>query len=209
MLRHKRYKFLFVILSVIFIYFFHSTFVVTFITRTEKNKIGIIDYNIKRVNNDRLIYQGQYSDAVTHGNRLIDYLHVKHYKGDIYYYSAESKTGKINSKKIINGLNWMKYNGVRYINISLSSKYYSEDLAKWINSNKDIVIFCSYNNQNNTADYPANYKNTIASLQKGQKHKNVNCVIYRSNNIIVINKRIYYYKGNSFLSIESLLNYNK
>lgn len=57
----------------------------------------------------------------------------------------------------------MLKNNVYYVNISLSSKKYSEKLENWILEHPNVKIYCSYNNQENTFDYPALYEMTIAS----------------------------------------------
>ena len=121
----------------------------------------------------------------------------------IYYFSAEVD-GKINSKSIIRGLNELINKNVKKINISLSSKIYSDDLQNWIREHKDIKIYASYNNRINTYDYPAMYEEVIASGEYNEitKFKEID-VKYRSQNIIGLTP-LKKYSGNSFLSLVSM-----
>ena len=128
-------------------------------------------------------------------------------KGTITVKTADNDSSIITEDNIINGLNWMKENGVEYVNISLSSRKKCANLQKWINHNKDIKVYCCYNNKLNSFDYPAMCKNVIASGSLSKvKYKKCDRK-YRSQEIIVFSgKKIQKFKGNSFLSIETILN---
>ena len=101
----------------------------------------------------------------------------------------------------------MKKNDVKYVNISLSSKKKCKKIQKWINNNKEVKVYCCYNNKLNSIDYPAMCKNVIASGSLSKvKYKECDKK-YRSQEIILLSwKKIEKFKGNSFLSLETILN---
>lgn len=177
--------------------------------RGENIVIGIIDDGVSNIALENVLeYNGPtINDKKTHGDSLLEYLHAKKFTGEIYFYSAENDSSIITEDNIINGLNWMKENGVEYVNISLSSRKKCANLQKWINHNKDIKVYCCYNNKLNSFDYPAMCKNVIASGSLSKvKYKKCDRK-YRSQEIIVFSgKKIQKFKGNSFLSIETILN---
>lgn len=182
---------------------------ITYRDINEKEIIGIIDDRISYTVAQKVFYKGEYKESESHGERLLDYLESKDFTGKIYYFSAESEDGVITSDYIIEGLNWMKENGVTNVNVSLSSKSYNQELADWIIQNSEVRLFCSYNNKDNTLDYPAMLEGTISSgvsdkiMYKQEDRK------YNSNSIIVINRGIHFYKGNSYLSLETMLSYEE
>lgn len=188
--------------------FLHS-FVVTGKFEGEAYNIGIIDDSLlSRKTN--VIYQGEIvskSSSYSHGETLLKYLKDKDFTGKIYYFSAQNQSGKIDSESLVKGLNWLKGNGVKKINISLSSKNKSELVEKWINDNPEILIFCSYNNQINSYDYPAMFDRVIASGSNSKIKYKENDKHYCSNKLLIINKGIHFYNGNSYLSLETLLEY--
>ena len=169
--------------------------------------VGVIDDSLYLEPSNNVIYNGDIiDDGESHGAEILEYLKDIGYSNSIFYYSAE-RDGIIESNSIVEGLNWMKQNKVKRINISLSSKKKSNDVEEWILKNSDIIVFCSYNNQINTYDYPAMLDGTISSgVNDGINYKE-NDVKYKSNRIIIINNGIKYYEGNSFLSIKTMLDY--
>lgn len=103
----------------------------------------------------------------------------------------------------------MKNRGVKKINISLSSKIYSDDLQNWVSEHQDIKIFASYNNKINTYDYPAMYEGVVASGKYNDVIKfKENDVKYNSMDIIGIFS-LKKYSGNSFLSLISMFENEK
>lgn len=171
--------------------------------------IGIIDDSLCEDYNDNVIYEGELiEDKKSHGQDMLEYVENMGYINDIYYFSAE-KNNTINSESIIEGLEWMKAQGIKRVNISLSSKKKSKDLVEWIANNSDIRIFCSYNNIINTYDYPAMIDGTISSGFNEKVNYKTSDVVYKTNNIVVFNKGIHYYKGNSYLSVCTMLNYKE
>lgn len=81
---------------------------------------------------------------------------------NIYYFDSRTENDKITADSIISGLEWMKSNDVKYVNISLSSKKKSEELSNWISDNKDTIsVYASYNNLTQSFDYPAMYDDVI------------------------------------------------
>lgn len=167
---------------------------------------GIIDVYLCH-SYEEVIYAGDvYSEEETHGDSLVQFSNDKNYEGIVYYYPAVDENGKTTSESILKGLRWMEENNITKVNISMSTKFYSQELEEWIREHSDIQIYCSYNNIVNSYDYPAAYENVIASGTSD----NIQCKdgdqIYHSNKIIIFNKGIQFYKGNSYLSLNSLLN---
>ncbi len=170
------------------------------------HKIGIIDTNLKQDVYENLIYADKcFSEEKTHGNDIVNYIRVKGYQEDIYYYSAINAEGNIDSNEILKGLEWMEKNDVNNVNISLSSKFHSREIQEWIETHSHIQVYASYNNKLNSCDYPAMYINVIASGTKKDIIYKDNDVRYCSNKIIVWDKGIHMFNGNSFLSLETLL----
>ena len=66
-------------------------------------------------------------------------------------------------------------------------------------------IYASYSNLKNSIDYPAMYQNVIGcGYAKGELNKAIDNM-YKSNRIIVWNNGLAYYKGNSYLSLYTML----
>ena len=66
-------------------------------------------------------------------------------------------------------------------------------------------IYASYSNLKNSIDYPAMYQNVIGcGYAKGALNKAIDNM-YKSNRIIVWNNGLAYYKGNSYLSLYTML----
>lgn len=170
------------------------------------NKYGIIDGYLSELQYNNIIYSSDaFSVQETHGDQLIKFSNCKNFSGEIFYYAAVDNNGKITNTSIIEGLEWMLKNNVYYVNISLSSKKYSEKLENWILEHPNVKIYCSYNNQENTFDYPALYEMTIASGSSKKINYKKNDVRYRTNLILIYNDGLHWFKGNSFLSLNTLL----
>lgn len=206
-MKKKKYIiFLFIVGAILYLL---SKYIIVFNYKYDE-KIGIIDTHINNTYDNLIIYKSKYknnNNDITHGDSLIKFARSLGYKNDIYYYEAVNEDGKIKTENLINALEWMKHNRVNRVNISLSSKHKSEKLEKWIDRNKDIKIYCSYNNTyNSLADYPAMYSNTIASGSNRIDYKNIDKQ-YKSNKIISINYGILeFFEGNSYLSIYTMMN---
>lgn len=144
------------------------------------------------------------SELETHGDEMIKF--VKKIKHDIKiaYYDAYTDRGNITTDSIINGLEWMKTNNVKNVNLSLSTSVYNKRLSDWIKDNKDyITIYASYSNKVNSLDYPAMYNFVVGSdYEKAITHKNID-YIYKTNVVIIDSEK---FVGNSYLSIISMLN---
>lgn len=203
----KALIFFIALIAIIMVFVYHNIIIVTEGDYFDINSIGIIDDSLCVAQYDNIIYMGELNDdGQSHGAEILDYLKDIGYNNSIFYYSAE-KNGVIDSESILEGLSWMKQVGVERINISLSSKRRNINIEEWILANPEITVFCSYNNKINTFDFPAKYFGTVSSGANNNMDYKENDVKYRSNRIIVINKRVRYYKGNSFLSITTMLNY--
>ena len=198
---------IFLLISVLIIYIFFNYTLVD--KCTQKGTIGIIDTNLSR-QYDNVIYNStnsvNYSNKKTHGDSIINFINDLNFNGNIYYYSALSSNNTIDSESIIEGLNWMLNNNIHTVNISLSSKYYSEDIQKWINNHPEVNIYASYNNNyNDKYDYPAIYEKVIASGTDKRIHYKKIDKKYRNNKLIIVNSSIKYYHGNSYLSILTMI----
>lgn len=205
----KKIKFILsLIIGIIFIYYiiFQVFFIVVPSHSNEEiDCYGIIDVYLCN-SYEKVTYSGDiYAENETHGDYLIHFSNDKNYNGAIYYYPAVDDNGKTTSETVLDGLKWMEKNNVAKVNISMSTKFYSSELEEWIKEHPQIQIYCSYNNLVNTYDYPAMYENVIGSgISKDIEYKD-NDKKYHSNRIILFNKGVHFYKGNSFLSLNSLL----
>ena len=162
---------------------------------------------------------GEYSEVIynkitntnigkSHGDAMIQFAQEICPNIKIFYFDASDENNRIKDENIIDGIRWMIDKGVQYINISLSSKKYSESLNEIIHLNNKVVnVYSSYNNLTNSFDYPSMYKDVIASgyINKNMEYKK-NDEIYHSNKIIVFpydyNIK---YMGNSYLSMLTML----
>lgn len=207
MKKNKKICIILLAITLLAVWFFHNYVYVSTKYRGNINKFGIIDDGLTINSSDKIIYKGSLLDTrkKTHGDLLLDYIEKKGYNGKIYFFSALGKNGKISSDSIIMGLEWLKKNNIKIVNISLSSKQKSKKLQDWIDNNKDVQIYCSYNNKDNTFDYPAMLSGVIGSgANRHIDYKDNDCK-YSSNRIVLFNKGVYFFNGNSYLSIETLL----
>lgn len=197
----------FVIFSILFIAFFAFSKSTVIVYETKcRDKVGIIDENLS--NKLEKVYYHQKtmfdSNINTHGDNLIEFIFKCQQSVDLYYYDATNERGKIDTEQIIAGLEWMIEQSVEKVNISLSNKIKHDEIQKWINNHPQIEVFASYNNRYNSFDYPAMYDNVIGSGCGNQiKYKDID-KIYKSNTIFIISN-MKFYKGNSYLSVLSML----
>lgn len=208
--KYKKRK-LFIAIIVVLITMLILAFYCNIVVKTDcKTAIGIIDTDLTKCY-DNIIYSSENIIAAnkkTHGDLLLQFLENCQDNLQIYYFNACYDNKKINSKKIIEGLEWMSQHNVKRVNISLSSKRQNDELREWLLVHKDIKIFASYNNRLNSADYPAMYNTVIGSGSDNRiKYKSID-IGYKSDKIITLHKGIHYYKGNSFLSVLSMLEYD-
>ena len=175
-------------------------------THANNSKYGIIDSNLSRNHANIFdINETNYSSVLTHGDKILDFLEKYENSYSFYYYIAE-ENNHISSAKLLDGLKWMLKNEVKFVCISLSSKYYSEDLQSWILENKDqITVYASYNNVINDLDYPAKYEGVIGIGSSLKIKKKKEDIIYKNSKIILISNGFYYFNGNSFLAPYTML----
>lgn len=168
-------------------------------------KYGVIDGRITKLYNDFKYFNNRVVNEKeeTHGDYMCKFIYNLYKDYNIYYYNAELE-GKITEDSIISGLEWMKEKGIRKVNISLSTKKYSDKLENWIKENNNLVtVFASYSNEKNTYDYPAMYKYVVGTTGIAGSPIKDNDIEYSSNYIIdMVNFE--YYKGNSYLSLISM-----
>ncbi len=88
----------------------------------EEMVVGIIDMGVSKEYSNVVCNTNNYKTKETHGDKMINF--VKKYcpNANIYFYDATDDKGRIKTQKIIDGLKWMRENGVLHINISLSWK---------------------------------------------------------------------------------------
>lgn len=166
-------------------------------------KVGIIDgeyscilknanYNTKPKSN---------VEEPTHGDLMLQFLDVVSENLEVYYYDASLEEGKINTAGILDGLNYLKQKEVDIINMSISSKFYSSDIEKWLKENPNIKVFASYNNLANSVDYPAMYESVYGTGKKVDiDYKSIDYT-YFTNKIIVFPNIFKVYEGNSYMSL--------
>lgn len=199
----------FVILSSFFLIIHNTLYIIFEKDDSYCDKIGIIDGSLCNDLTSDIIYMGDYCGKQnSHGEKLIELVEKSGFSGTIYYYSAENQ-GVIRSADIVCGLEWMKEQGVKKVNISMSTKKYDKGLEEWLIDNPEITVFCSYNNLANSSDFPAMYPQTIASGAKNGISRKKQDKMYPSNRVIILGKDgISFYSGNSFLSILTMLDYS-
>lgn len=197
-----------ILITTVFYIKFKPIFLQPLKSDAQEIKFGIIDGSLTLNYDNIVIYNKSGGNSIkTHGDNILNFMHLYAPQYSMYYYNAE-KDGGISSYEILNGLNWMLENGVEYVSISLSSKYYSNELQQWITAHSDeITIFASYNNTINTLDYPAKYKNLKGVYSSTNVEAKSIDVFFRSNNIILISDGIHFYRGNSYLSPYAMIQY--
>ena len=200
---NKKNIFISMILLIIISIFILTKMYVIVIPKRNSEKIGIIDgkYTLEYDNVVYNISSDESLEEQTHGDKILDFAEKISNGLNIYYYDASNQDGIINTENILKGLNYMKNNDVKKINLSISSKKYSADIQKWINDNTDIEIYASYNNLINSKDYPAMYENVYGCGKKVDIKFKDSDYIYSSNKIIIFPNIFQTYKGNSYLSI--------
>lgn len=194
-----------VLLSMILVSAINSQLVIT--NKIDCNKtIGIIDGNYS-LRFENTIYNTNPKEDITetHGDKMLKFANALSNGLNIYYYDATNLEGKIDTNNIILGLEYMKSNNIKTINISLSSKKYSSEIESWIKANPQIKVYASYNNLINTFDYPAMYDKVIGVGKKvGIEYKDIDKVYY-TNRIIVIPNISEVFEGNSYLSLYEMI----
>lgn len=168
----------------------------------KNGEIGIIDGNLT-IQHKNIIGNSDIvkSDHVSHGDKMLEFANIYSPDSTIYYYDAVDNYGTINTETIISGLEWMKKNDVRIVNVSLSSSSYSEELENYILENSDeLQIYASYNNVLQSFDYPAMYEGVKGVGKETRIEYKDGDISYKKNCVIVLNKIEIFY-GNSFLSL--------
>lgn len=206
----KKQKIIFMILlfSIILVSIINSQFVIT--NKINCNKtIGIIDGNYT-LRFENTIYNTNPKENITetHGDKMLKFANALSNGLNIYYYDATNLEGKIDTNNVILGLEYMKDNNIKTINISLSSKKYSSEIESWIKANPQIKVYASYNNLINSFDYPAMYEKVIGVGKKVDiEYKNIDKVYY-NNRIIIIPNFSEVFEGNSYLSLYQMIKSN-
>lgn len=163
--------------------------------------VGIIDGNLSvehgNVLNSVIIKNDKQEK---HSDFILDFLEQYDKNAKIVYYDAE-KEGSITTESLIDGMKWMLDNDIDKVCISLSSSFYSKELEKIINNNRDnLEVYACYSNLYNTVDYPAQYSNVIGVGSNPKVAYKSSDIKYKSNKIILVNGGIYWYNGNSYLA---------
>lgn len=150
------------------IIFNHS---ITSITSIENSgKLGIIDENLSLEYEDLIVLnpvEEIKGNTLTHGDKMVEFAQEYAPNQEIYYYSASDREGIVTTDRIIKGLEMMKKEGIKVINISMSSDIYSAEFEQYILGNqKQMQIYASYSNVTESLDYPAMYKGVIGVGKK-------------------------------------------
>lgn len=128
-------------LLVLFLVVVNSKFVlIKSVSSTTYEKIGIIDGHLSE-NHRNIVMSNMDSLPIekSHGDKVLDFVSTYNNKISMYYYDAEFH-GKIDSTSLLEGLAWMKDNGVTSVSISLSGKFDDEELETWIEQNSDRIF---------------------------------------------------------------------
>lgn len=198
----------FIILLLFVIILINNNFLLISNTDYEES-VGIIDGNITTFYDNVSYFENRmlFDGSETHGDKMIDFALKIQKNLDLYYFDATNELGVIDTNSIIKGLDWMLENSVTRVNISLSSKTYSMELAEWISNHDEIMVFASYNNRMNTNDFPAMYEGVYGSGSNSKvTYKSID-IQYSNNRIMICSAPLGLYNGNSYLSILSMLQY--
>lgn len=189
-----------IIVGAIF-FFYDNTIIITNNKNVSTQKFGLIDGDLSYVHKN-VINMGEISveksKRESHGDSILEFLQRWRPSFSFYYYDSE-ESGIISSESLIEGLEWMIKNDVKYVSISYSGKYESKKLENWIDKHSDeITIYASYNNYINTLDYPAMYKKVIGVGCNVTKKRDVSI---RNNKLIVCDGSSFFsYEGNSYMT---------
>jgi subtilisin family serine protease len=85
-------------------------------------------------------------------------------RAQLYAVKVLNAAGSGYTSDIIEGLDWCVRNGIRAVNLSLGSNYYSQAFQDAVNRTDaaGVSIVCAAGNDGSAVDYPAAYANTIA-----------------------------------------------
>lgn len=195
-----------IIVICLFVIIFNSS--VVLVVKVNCNvKVGIIDSSLSKTYENINFNEGTSfsSEKETHGDKMIEFTKNCQKNIELYYYDAQNIEGYIDTESILKGLDWMVEHSVERVNLSLSNSVKHEELQKWILEHKQIKVFASYNNKLNSFDYPAMYDDVIASGTNSKvDYKDID-IKYNSSTIVVISEDLNIYKGNSYLSILTML----
>lgn len=186
---------------------FSKNIIITSVSHPVSAVCGIIDGAISD-NHQNIVETNVTTLSVgseQHGDKVINFMDSIAPSCTFYYYNAEID-GKITTASLISGLQWMKDNNVERVAISLSSRYYSEELEAWIEDNSsEIKIYASYSNVANSFDYPAQYDGVIGVGTNDVLTKKENDILYKSCDIIAFTLKPGIYSGNSYLTPYAML----
>ncbi|PXV91874.1 hypothetical protein C8E03_103445 [Lachnotalea glycerini] len=162
---------------------------------------GIIDGGLSGEHSNVVDTNANYEEKkLTHGDKILNFMSEYVFDSSFYYYDAEDDN-TISTDKLLVGLQWMLDNNVECVSISLSSKFYSEEVADWMNENSnDIKVYASYSNTVNSLDYPASYNNVIGVGSSAKIEVKESDVIFRNSKLIVWSTPFRFYSGNSYLA---------
>lgn len=199
-----------IVIMVVLVKFLWNITIIKPFSKSSELRYGLIDGEINDAHKN-VIMSNDSNNAnnnnISHGDNVLNFLGEVVPSESFYYYNAEVN-GRINTKSIINGLDWMVSNNVDCVTISLSCKVYAPELEKWIHDNADnIKVFASYNNSINTYDYPANYNDVIGVGTIEVINKKETDILFRSSKIIVCSFPVKIYEGNSYLAPYVMLKY--
>lgn len=202
MLNEKNIFIIILILFIVIMFVFVSYEIKLIIPKDKEMCIGIIDGQIT-IKVENVVYNriNEELKQKQHGDYMVEFAKKVNPSVKIEYFDATNENGIINTEKILEGLDYLKEKDVKIINLSLSTKKYSSDIQDWVNKNTDIKVYASYNNLENSYDYPAMYENVYGCGKKGKIKTKENDYMYTSNKIVLLNDIKNKYEGNSYLTI--------
>jgi len=203
-----------VIVATILIVLFalHRRSTVVFVNNGSNITIGIIDDSLTMAHPNVIMQNrpsSETSQAMSHGDEMLRFVAAYTPNVRVYYFDATNADGVIDTEHMIEALEWMLNNGVEVVAIPLSTRHYSATLRDFIQANQNkLRIYASYDNRAQSFDYPAMYPYVIGVGQTRYSYK-PNDIIFRTNRILLLQRRPMHFHGNSFLAILAAIRYEQ
>lgn len=207
-MNHKIFKTTIILAAIVIltiglsIIFFQFKFV--FVNDTDEIIIGIIDDSLSFAHGNVVMSNKtltEIDEIKSHGDNMLEFLIAYAPNVKVYYYDATNEEGVINTGNMILAFEWLMKQDVSIIVAGLSSNYYSEELKNYLQENQNnFYVYASYNNLEQSIDYPAMYP-TVIGCGKTRSTAKSNDMLYRTSKIILLSMKPKLYNGNSFLSL--------
>jgi len=200
-----------IIAAIIFIAVFvlQRSNLVVFVNSDSNITIGIIDDSLTRHHQNIVMSNrpvAAANETMSHGDEMLRFAAAYAPNVGIYYFDATNADGVIDTQHIIKALEWMINNSVEVVVIPLSTRHYSVELRDFIQENQNrLRIYASYDNRAQSFDYPAMYPYVIGVGQTRHSYK-PNDIIFKTNRIWLLQRRLTSFHGNSYLAILAAIN---